>query len=254
MQLKDSDYAHSFFEDYDLGAQLLAIRGFLAHWRRSEEEEAAEITELAERAQQSQSDHLVGMYTDMLHASVYSGAAHSAAAVGMLAPFVENLFTGIFRGIGDEEGDYLGRDSDSKRSQSARRQFWDPHFVYSSGEVKGSLVAGILQLADATRLTARLPQDTKQILEALFEYRNAMLHNGFEWPAERRTSFGERVRKWSDDWFICAWSNDKPWVWYMSDTFLSRILTFIDEVVDAAGKHVRETYHPGQAADQPKPT
>ena len=39
-------------------------------------------------------------------------------------------------------------------------------------------------------------------------------------------------------------SGGKPWVWYMSDIFISRILTFIDEVIDAAGQHAREMYFP----------
>jgi hypothetical protein len=244
LQIEDRDYAHYFFEDYDLGAQLIAIRSFLAYWQRSEDEESAELRELAEAARKDGGDHLVGMYTDMLHASVYSGAAHSAAAVGMLAPFVENLFTGIFRGLGEEEGDYLGRDSDSKRSKLARGHFWDPHFVYASGEVKGNLVEGIIQLADATRLAPRLPKDTRKVLEALFGYRNAMLHNGFEWPAQRRSAFGDSVKNWNAEWFICAWTGGKPWVWYLSDLFIARLLTFIDEVIEAAGRHVRETYHP----------
>lgn len=244
MRLENRDYAHSFFEEYDLGSQLIAIRGFLAHSRSSEAEEGAEIKELARRAKESGSDHLVGMYTDTVHASVYSGVAHSAAAVGMLAPFVENLFTGIFRGIGEEEGDYLGRDRDSKRSQLARMHFWDPHFTYATSEVKGNLITGIMQLADATKLTSRLPKDTRQVLEALFEYRNAMLHNGFEWPAERRKSFGQRVKKWNAVWFISARSGGEPWVWYLSDFFVDRVLQFVEQVIEAAGQHVRENYYP----------
>lgn len=246
IELEDRDYAHFFFNEYDLEAQLIAIRGFLARSNESEEAEGREIKQLARRAQEIGSDHLVGLYTDGVHASVYSGAAHSAAAVGMLAPFVENLFTGIFRGIGEEEDDYLGRERESKRSQATRKHFWDPHMYYAGGEVKTNLVGGIVQLAESTRLARRLPKDAKQVLEALFEYRNAVLHNGFEWPLKRREEFARRVEKWNSTWFISAQSGGKPWVWYMSDTFVSRVLEFIDEVIVAAGRHARETYHPSK--------
>lgn len=244
MKLQNSDYAHFFFDDYDLEAQLIAIHGFLDRLREQEDEEAAKIKALARRAEEIGSDHLVGMYTDSIHASVYSGAAHSAAAVGMLAPFVENLFTGIFRGIGEEEADYLGRDKDSKRSKLSRAHFWNPHFSFTSSEVKTNLVDGIIQLADAAKLTPRLPADTRKVLEALFEYRNGMLHNGFEWPPERREKFTDRIRNWDTSWFISAVSGGKPWVWYMSDVFIGRILTFIDEVIEAAGQHAHEVYFP----------
>ena len=100
----------------------------------------------------------------------------------MLAPVVENLFTGIFRGIGEQEGDYLGRDQDSKRSKLARAHLWNPHFSFTSNEVRTNLIDGIMQLGDASKLAPRLPADTRKVLEALFKYRNGMLHSGFEWP------------------------------------------------------------------------
>lgn len=244
LQLEDSDYAHFYFDDYDLEAQLIAIRGFLSQSRYVEDEEDKEIKALAKRAEEIGSEHVVGMYTDTVHASVYSGAARSAAAVGMLAPFVENLFTGIFRGIGQKEDVYLGRDKASKRSQSSRAHFWDPHVTFGTHEVRTNLIEGIMQLADAARLTTRLPADTRMVLEALFEYRNGMLHSGFEWPVERREKFGQRVKNWDTSWFISAMSGGKPWVWYASDLFISRILDFIDEVLVAAGQHARDTYFP----------
>lgn len=243
-ELTNRDYAHFGFEDYDLEAQLIAIKGFLLRSRAVEEEEAEEINRLAKRADKIGSEHIVGMYTDAAHASVYSDAARSAAAIGMLAPFVENLFTGLFREIGKKEDDYLGRDKDSKRSRLSRAHFWNPHVMYATAEAKTNLTAGIVQLAEATKLLPRLPSDTTIVLEALFEYRNAMLHDGFEWPLERREKFSKRVMAWDPMWFMSALSNHKPWVWYATEMFFSRVLDFIDEVMDAAGAHVREVYYP----------
>src|SRR3546814_4067767 len=129
------------------------------------------------------------MWTYSLHASVYQDSARSAAAVCMLAPVVENLFTGIFRGIGKMGVDTLGHVPDSPRSARTKALFWDPHHYLGDGEIKGDLVRGIVQLADASGLRAHLPQDLEPVLQALLGYRNQILHNGLEWPrSEEHTS------------------------------------------------------------------
>lgn len=248
-KLTDRDWAHFYFEEYDLEAQLIAIRAFLACSRDAEEEQAREINALAERAEKARSEHVVGMWTDALHASVYHDAARSAAAVGMLAPFVENLFTGIFRGIGKIGVDTLGV-PDSPRSVRMRALFWDPHQYLGDAELKGDLARGIVQLADASGLRAHLPQDLEPVLQALLSYRNQILHNGLEWPLERRENFANQVARWPNGWFAKAESNKKPWVWYMSDTFIQRVLSFTDEVLEAAGKHIRLHYAPEEATSE----
>lgn len=243
-ELTNRDWAHYYFEDYDLEAQLIAIRSFLAASQQAEAGQKAEIEALAERAKRAESEHLEGMWTDAVHASVYHDAARSAAAVGMLAPFVENLFTGIFRGIGELGVETVRNDPEAARSVRTKALFWDPHHYLAEGEVKGDLVRGIVQLAYATGLTPHLPADLRQVLEALLGYRNQILHNGLEWPVERREKFANQVSKWPLGWFEMAESNHKPWVWYMSDAFIQRVLGFIDEVLDAAGQHIRLYYVP----------
>ena len=248
-ELTDRDWAHFYFEDYDLEAQLIAVRAFLAASREAEVGQRAEIEALADRAKSAQSEHLDGMWTDAVHASVYHDAARSAAAVGMLAPFVENLFTGIFRGIGKLGVDSLGHIPDSPRSQRARALFWDPHHSLGDGEVKGDLIRGIVQLADAAELRPHLPKDLEPVLEALLGYRNNILHNGLEWPVDRREKFANQVARWPKGWFEKAESKHKPWVWYMSEMFIQRVLGFIDEVLEAAGQHIRLHYVPERAPD-----
>lgn len=243
-ELTDRDWAHFYFEDYDLEAQLIAVRAFLAASREAEAGQAAEITALAERAEKARSEHVVGMWTDAVHASVYHDAARSAAAVGMLAPFVENLFAGIFRGIGKMGVDTLGHVADDARSARAKALFWDPHHYLGNGEVKSDLIRGIVQLADASGLRVHLPPDLEPVLQALLGYRNQILHNGLEWPLERREKFANQVARWPKGWFEKAESNQKPWVWYMSDLFIQRVLRFIDEVLEAAGQHIRLNYAP----------
>lgn len=250
MHLTDREYAHYYFDDYDLDAQLIAIRAFLSASRAAEKSQTDEIDALARRAKEIGSDHLIGMWTDEIHTSVYHDAARSAAAVGMLAPFVENLFTGIFRGIATLGEDVLGHDQKSARSERAKAQFWSPQNYYEKGEVRTDLAAGIMQLAEASALKPHLPVDLKDVLTALFDYRNRMLHNGFEWPQAQREAFGNRVINWPKNWFVSAISNRKPWVWYMSEAFIRRILALIDQVLDAAGQHIRLHYEGEPEANQ----
>src|SRR3546814_19048754 len=99
-ELTDRDWAHFYFEEYDLEAQLIAIRAFLASSREAATGQTAEIKALAERAEKARSEHVVGMWTDAIHASVYHYAARRAAHVGRRAPFGAHPFAGSFLGIG----------------------------------------------------------------------------------------------------------------------------------------------------------
>jgi hypothetical protein len=240
--LTNRDYAHFYFDDYDLDAQLVAIRAALALARAAEAKRTEEIEALTRHAEETGSNHLADARADELNASVYDDAARSAAAVGMLAPFLENLFVGIFRGIGKMGKDVLGHETRSDRSLRAIGLFWDPHLYYAKDEIREDLPAGIMQLAEAAALLPFFPADLKPALDALFGYRNMMLHNGFEWPPEKRASFGNRVKQWPSDWFGCATTNHKPWVWYMTDKFIERVLTLIDQVLEATGQHTRLYY------------
>ena len=114
----------------------------------------------------------------------------------------------------------------------------------------GGHVSGIVQLADASGLRAHLPEDLELVLQALLSYRNQILHNGLEWPLERREKFANQVANWPKGWFEKAESNHKPWVWYMSDVFIQRVLRFIDEVLEAAGQHIRLYDVPGKTVSE----
>jgi hypothetical protein len=59
------------------------------------------------------------------------------------------------------------------------------------------------------------------MLEALFEYRNYMFHNGFEWPQARCAQFAARIDKsgWQD-WFSTFTRGGEPWIFYMTEAFI----------------------------------
>src|SRR3546814_2934129 len=97
--------------------------------------------------------------------------------------------------------DTLGHVPDSPRSARTKALFWDPHHYLGDGEIKGDLVRGIVQLADASGLRAHLPQDLEPVLQALLGYRNQILHNGLDWPLERREKFANQLARWPKGWF-----------------------------------------------------
>ena len=208
--------------DYD--AQLYAIRGLLRRHRQADDALSNEIKAIeafAKQASGSANERAVDDWVDHLHQSVFQDAAHSMAAVGMLAPFVESLFKQAFPGIRDlleRNGRVLATHARWTMPKSRR---WDCRYASLSPHTK-HIVEGIMELAEATGLAADLPADLRKTLAALFGYRNKMFHLGFEWPDTERSAFERRIVDdgWPQDWFTQATTDGKPWVFYLSDTFV----------------------------------
>jgi hypothetical protein len=74
------------------------------HWTlgasRAFDEEIARLEEHARRVTGVENEWVVEEWSDRMHRSAYLGAAHSMAAVGMLAPLLETLFHQSFKRIG----------------------------------------------------------------------------------------------------------------------------------------------------------
>ena len=97
-QLCHKDRALFFIEsDRDFEAQLYAIKGALERNKEAEAKAAENIQHMREQidlldpADERNAQHLTDHLTDMFHETVYFDAAHSRAAVGKLAPFMESL-------------------------------------------------------------------------------------------------------------------------------------------------------------------
>ncbi len=69
-----------------------------------------------------------------------------------------------------------------------------------------------------------------------------MFHLGFEWPDTERNAFERRIAAdgWPQDWFAQASSDGKPWVFYLSDTFVQHCLTMVDQIFAGLGAFVRQ--------------
>lgn len=152
-------------------------------------------------------DHLIGLY----EYSGFQDAAHSMAAVGMIAPYVESLFKDAFK----------ESDIDWPRQDIVR-----------------NLINGI----ESMGLKKFMPGDLEVTLTALFEYRNKMLHNSFEWPLEVRKRFARRLEnsEWPPEWFSSASIEDDPWMFYMTETFIDHCIDTIQKIAVGIGAFEHE--------------
>jgi hypothetical protein len=157
------------------------------------------------------------------------------AAVGMLAPFLESLFSRAFEGLREFCEARGIQAKPHHRWHMVKTKAWDCH--YTAGGRK-DIVTGIGELTQALAM----PPDLLKTLAALFAYRNKNFHQGFEWPVNERDAFETRIARegWPQQWFDRAQSNHKPWIIYLSPAFVEHCLKTIDRILDAIGAFVRE--------------
>lgn len=250
------DYLYCLEIDFDIDAQLAAIRELLRRNLKAKEVLSEEIDRFEERARRlagTQSDFATDEWVDRLHHSVYQDAAHSMATVGMLAPFVETIFHQCFLAIGKRFFPIASPVGEHVRWDAASSIQWDCHYVLSGRQMRKDLTRGILQLADAVNLTRRLPADLEQVLSLLLAYRNKMFHLGFEWPVDERERFEQRIAQngWPINWILKATTAEKPWIFYLSEDFINHCLSTIDKVLDGISAFIRDELLPRQGGDMP---
>jgi len=243
-QLSDRDSACLVLADLDFDAQLAAIRGLLRLHDEADQALRGEITEIeayAARTSGLRNEAAVAQWTDRLHHSVYQDAAQSMAAVGMLAPLIESIFSQAFQGIRTRLAPISSPPSNHARWQQPAEDQWDCHFVWKSGRRSTNLVEGISQLAEAVSLARHLPGDLRATLDALFAYRNKMFHCGFEWPVPERIAFQKRIDKsaWPKTWFAAATKGGEPWVFYLTRQFIDHCLETVDRVITGIGAYCK---------------
>lgn len=247
--LTDRDYAVLLLGDADLEAQLRAIHAQLHRHAQADAALQDDIKDLAERASRASGEygmHLENSWVDEMHGSVFQDAAHSAAAIGMLAPLLESLFVGIFGGIRDITPPVRPVTLAGVRAaHAADPEFWDPHLVFSAaGRKRKDVLPGIVQLIETTGLAPDMPAGYAQLLGAIFGYRNKMLHHGFEWPPAERKKFEATILRegWPSDWFERSLTNGETWIIYMSEVLIHHTLTKIDQMLNGIGAFIQARY------------
>ena len=200
----ESQYVNFLLEDFDYAAQLIAIRGLLSRQERADQELSDSIekaAKVAERTRGRANDHAVEVHVELMQMSCYQDAAHSMAAVGTIAPFIESAFRRAFCAIGTELP-------------------------------QGRLVENIVKRMDEAGMKKYMPDNLELTLSALFAYRNKMFHGGFEWSSEALKRFEKRLEQsgWPSEWFLIATTDNEPWMFYMSPDFVDHCLNMAERV------------------------
>lgn len=137
LDLSDRDYACVLLPDLDYEAQFDAIKDLLQRHMQADQLLSKEITEIEAHARKLsgiRNQQAVNEWVDRMHASVYQDAAHSMAAVGMLAPLVESIFHQAFLGIRVYYVSQSMHLPSHPRWQEAEKDEWDCHFVGTKEE------------------------------------------------------------------------------------------------------------------------
>ena len=244
-ELSDRDFACVLLPDLDYDAQLAAVRNLFRRHHEFDQTFTDDIRQIEQHARQAKglrNERLVNEWIVRINASVYQMAAHSMAAVGMLAPLMESIFYQAFQAARLLLSATVNPECDHYRWQRPAEDQWDCHFVWKHGRRSTNLVEGIMQLSDAVELSPYLPNDLKFILQALFEYRNKMFHCGFEWPVLERHRFARRIDTsgWPIDWFAKTTIGGNPWIFCLTDTFTSHCLDAIECIIEGMGAFARD--------------
>ncbi len=224
----------------DIDAQLKAIQKILNILRKSEN---SDNTMLFEKFPEEYSEEIV-------HQSVYNSSAYSMAAISMIAPFIEMLFHRLFNDRNCRERFMKVADKNHVRWKLDEADHWSLCYWYdvsmNSGKYKQkSTYKSIIQICEAIDLTPYLPNDFDKVIKIVFEYRNTMFHNGFEWPLNKRKKFQEMIKNMSCpiSWIDLATSgrepNQEPWAFYLSEEFIKHCMNNIEKTLEGIGAYDR---------------
>ena len=244
-KMKARDYIYCLQMDFDIDAQLAAINTLLNRNQAAEKtlaEEIKQAEDYAQKATGSLNEYACDQHIDLCHSSVYQDAAHSMAAVGMLAPLIETIFYQSFLGIRAQFFSLSDPSNQHSRWATNSKNQWDCHWILAGRNWKKDLVKGIVELSAAVGVGKHWPSDLHLVLSALFVYRNAMFHNGLEWPIVERKKFAQRMSEenWPSKWFAKATSGGEPWAFYLTDDFIMHAFETIERILVGFGTFIRD--------------
>lgn len=193
-------------DDIDDESQLRAICGVLVRNRAAEIGVDAEIETLHALAKKTRSERAMDDLHYLCDVSTYQDAAHSMVAASLLAPFIEGILSRAVRGVENLKGTHA--------PVHRNRMTWR--------EIKQRIVV--------CGIRTYMPPDFDEVVDALFLYRNKVLHCGLEWPREDLNEFSSRLRKWPADWFSKVTLNDVPAIFMMTPVFVRRCFILADQI------------------------
>lgn len=212
------------FPDYDPDAQLIAISTIITSLANviREKEKSFNETDYSKLNPVYSGD----FYADDLHELGFLDVAVSHSIIAVIAPFIEGLFRHEISALQDNE--FRGNPEHPRMKKS----LWKIELMLdSAGKIKKNIAGGIYQTLEAYDLLRFFPNDTKEMLEIIFWYRNYALHNGFEAKTEQRNILKQEIqRKGWGEYFSWATSGGNPWMVSMKKDFMLKCFDFCVKV------------------------
>ena len=244
--MDDRDYLFRLVNTIDWESQLEAIRGVLGRNQKASQTVSAHIDELRQEAETYRGphhEHVVDEHVDAMFRSSYSEAANSMAAIGMIAPMLESLYSQSFHSLGEM---YATKGMEPEAHRRWERAGADPQrwncqvYFAEAGEVRQDIISGIQQISAATGLVRYLAADTANWIDAMLTYRNKMFHGGFEWSLAQRDQFEKQIaeRKW-EHFFQSATTDGKPWIFYIRDEVIAEMPKRMEGILDGMGRFAK---------------
>lgn len=187
---------------------------------------------------QGGNDNFIEHISDKSYELQFWDLSYSMTAVGLLAPFMESFITNFFKHYSSEI--LKINEGDSKREKVFISKQWDPHMYIDAKIIKTDFVKGALQLFKQIGINTYLPKNTYKILQALFRYRNKMVHNGYEWPKEKCEIFEKEIKEnnWQA-WFDSSGTKGNvPDLFFMNKKYINECIVLGDNFFDAFANFV----------------
>lgn len=230
------DCARILLGPIQLDMQVAAMRSLLSRNRTEDVRLRAQFADLERHAQEGtlrdfEIDHYYG---ELFYENVYQGGTHALAALGMVAPLTESVLVRLFQYV-----PLMGTPKPHPRRELLEpdRRKWNCKFRWDDVDRKwcDDIIGGVDQMAGVVDVERFLTRADRLRLRALFNYRNFMFHNGIEWPEEWAAKFEKLVAGWPDGWFRSARIGDKPWIFYMTESFTDECFEMLHRFVEGVG-------------------
>lgn len=159
--------------------------------------------------------------------TVYVSAAYSHLVATSLSTFIESMLVYEFSNLALNRK-YKAPVSSHVRWQLPKEVFWNPKVVANNDGTqlrKKHLVRGSIQLFEALDITNPIGSADWDAVECLLEYRNIVVHGGFEWKKETLEKFSQLIRQkgWQKN-FDQATSGKDVWIYYLAESTIETIL------------------------------
>jgi hypothetical protein len=104
-------------------------------------------------------------------------------------------------------------------------------FFGKNGGFEGGAVNRIMQALDELKIESNFDPDIKDYLSALFDYRNALFHNGLEWDEEKCKKFIKKNHR--ESWFTRLGCSGKTYFILPTRGFIDDLIEFFSGSVES---------------------